>query len=324
MFGYVRPDRPELKIREYQTFRAHYCGLCLALARAGGTRARLTVSYEGSFLALLLASLRPGAGTFGRGRCPLPPWRTVPRVLASPEQDYAADINLLLAYHRLIDARQDRDMRFAGAAEWWLRGVARRAGERRLRQAALVRASLAELHHLERQGCTDLDAAAHPFAGLLAVLAQGPEDDHGEPWYRPAVREGLGVLGYNLGKWIYTVDAMADLPDDLEHGRYNPLMVGVGRESTGERVRFILTQCLAAVAGALDVLPLAANRGLLENIVYLGLPQEMEAVLAGKRGGKARGGSVRSPGVEAGCQRSRDQAGVPGAGQEVSPGSLPG
>lgn len=345
MFGYVRPDRPELKIREYQTFRAHYCGLCLALARAGGTRARLTVSYEGTFLALLLASLRRGAVTFGRGRCPLPPWRTVPLALASGEQDYAADIDLLLAYHKLIDARQDRDMRLAAAAEWWLRGAARRAGIRRPREAALIRASLSELQRLEREGCADLDAAADPFARLLSILAQGPEDGQGRSPYRGALRAGLRVIGYNLGKWIYTVDAMADLEDDLEHGRYNPMIAAAGyagqsaagctslapttaareiREHVGERVRFVLTQCLASVAGALDVLPLAENRGLLENIVYLGLPQQMEAVLVGKRGGRERGGSVRGPGFEAGGQRSRDQAGLPGAGEEVSPGSVPG
>ena len=44
MFGYVRPDAPELKIREFERFRACYCGLCHEMSRKYGTAARFILN----------------------------------------------------------------------------------------------------------------------------------------------------------------------------------------------------------------------------------------------------------------------------------------
>ncbi|MDI6893907.1 MAG: DUF5685 family protein [Bacillota bacterium] len=347
VFGYVRPDRAELKVREYQVFRAHYCGLCAALARLGGTTARFTVSYEGAFLGLLLSSLRPDAVTYRRGRCPLPPWRQVPLAVAPCEQRYAAAVNVLLAYHRLGDDVRDSGaghMRWLGAAggRLLLGSAARRAAGLFPHQAGVVEQCLADLQAREREGCADLDRAADPFARLLAEVAAGPGDWDPRPGDAGAggrIREGLRHLGYNLGKWVYTADAMADLEADLAAGRYNPVVAVCGgrpasdpgargggalRERARARVDFLLTQCLARVAEVVELLPLESNRGLIENVVYLGLRDQTEKVLAGPGGGERCDRSVRGAGFETRCQRSGDQAGVPGAGQEVPSRPVPG
>ena len=50
MYGYVRPVKGELKIREYEYFRAAYCGLCEALKRRCGLLARFVVNYDLTFM----------------------------------------------------------------------------------------------------------------------------------------------------------------------------------------------------------------------------------------------------------------------------------
>ena len=41
MFGYVRPNRDELKVRELRDYEALYCGLCRALGTVSYTHLTL-------------------------------------------------------------------------------------------------------------------------------------------------------------------------------------------------------------------------------------------------------------------------------------------
>ena len=57
MFGYIRPDQKELKIKDYDVFRSYYCGLCKALGKRYNQVVRLGLSYDMTFLAILADSL---------------------------------------------------------------------------------------------------------------------------------------------------------------------------------------------------------------------------------------------------------------------------
>ena len=53
MFGYVVVDKPSLRVREYDYYRATYCGLCHAMGKCTGCVSRLTLSYDVTFFALV-------------------------------------------------------------------------------------------------------------------------------------------------------------------------------------------------------------------------------------------------------------------------------
>ena len=53
MFGYIKPFTPDLRLREYEAYKAVYCGLCGQLGRSFGPVARMTLSYDFAFLAML-------------------------------------------------------------------------------------------------------------------------------------------------------------------------------------------------------------------------------------------------------------------------------
>ena len=57
MYGYIVMNKPELKIREYERYRAYYCGLCKSLKTDAGMRGQISLSYDMTFLALLLSAL---------------------------------------------------------------------------------------------------------------------------------------------------------------------------------------------------------------------------------------------------------------------------
>ena len=68
MFGYVRPFRPELKCRDFDLYRATYCGLCRCLRRRYGLLAPMFLNYDFTFLTLLLWQPEEGFRPC-RGRC---------------------------------------------------------------------------------------------------------------------------------------------------------------------------------------------------------------------------------------------------------------
>ena len=69
MFGYIIPERPELKIREYELFRAYYCGICKSIGKRYGQVKRLTLTYDSAFLAVLLSAVADERIKFVMKRC---------------------------------------------------------------------------------------------------------------------------------------------------------------------------------------------------------------------------------------------------------------
>ena len=57
MFGYVKTATSELRLREWECYRAYYCGLCQSLLKRYGAMGQITLSYDMTFAAMLLSSL---------------------------------------------------------------------------------------------------------------------------------------------------------------------------------------------------------------------------------------------------------------------------
>jgi hypothetical protein len=282
VFGYVNPDKPELKLREYEVYKAYYCAVCKAVGRNSGQAARLSLSYDLSFLALLLDALDPVPDHILRERCVAHPTRRHAVIAPDPAVFYAADMNVLLAYYNLRDKWIDEHSLPGAAGTLMLARAARKAGTRWPEQAAGIRARLAELQELEAAGCGSVDEAAEPFARIMEIL-------FGCPLVKDAAtRKGLAWLGYNIGRWIYLVDALDDLEDDRRNGSYNPLLKQYGllnepiaefMERNREQMEFALLYSLSEADKALKVLDIRKNREILENVIEAGLIRKTDDVL---------------------------------------------
>ena len=73
MFGYIKTDKPEMKIKEYEAYRGLYCSLCKAMGKHFGLFSRLTLSYDITFLLLVRLSFTGTLPSFESGRCPFNP-----------------------------------------------------------------------------------------------------------------------------------------------------------------------------------------------------------------------------------------------------------
>lgn len=283
MFGYILPEKPEMKIKEFELFRAYYCGVCKSIGRRYGQLKRFLLNYDSTFLAVLIASAAGEQPSAGKERCIAHPVVKRHIVKRSGIVDYASDINILLAYYNLEDNRRDEGSLSSGAALVLLRRAHGKLKRIYPEKCRIIESRLEELHRLESQGCPSMDMAAEPFARLMEeVTAYGPlcADEK--------IEKVLRWIGYNLGKWIYILDAYDDLEKDIRRKSYNPLVNQYKYENGDiiefknrirERVEFNLTYSLNQIAGAFELLEAKVNRGILENIIYMGMLRKTETIL---------------------------------------------
>jgi len=280
MTGYVRPLRCELRLREWDEFRAAYCGLCHALARRYGFLSRFLLGYDYTVLSLALSAYSP-PGTVCLMRCPASPFRRKP-CRGGPSADLAADLTVLLSLGRLRDTVADESW-FKGlparVALLFLSRAGRRAARRQPDVHVCVIGELARLRVIEAEHTAALDPAADTFARMLSHLAHSLSNEDG--------RRVLGRLFYHLGRWVYLMDACDDLPRDAKSGAYNPVAARFGlpdgqmTEEVRETVRRTARLSRQEIEAALALMPCAPAVPLLENIFLLGLPHVERQVLAG-------------------------------------------
>ena len=263
MFGYIRPLECELRVREQREYRALYCGLCKAIQARYGECARLALNYDCAFLAAFLYALSgaPHAHCAVR-RCAFRLYRGKNPV-AEPSDilDYAADANVLLAYRQMADDWEDERRLRAAAGRVLLRRAAKKAARRRPELDRAVAARLDRLQALEREGTACTDEPSDAFGGLLReVVLHAPMLGESE-------RAAAGWMFYNLGRWIYLIDAWDDRQKDQKRGAYNPFLQA--RLDAGE-ASFLLYISLTEAEKAYDLLPIGRDMGLLDNIMRLG------------------------------------------------------
>jgi len=280
MFGYIRPDRGELRVREFELYKSCYCGLCRTLGKVFGPGAKMVLQYDFTFLAMLLWESGNPPAICGK-RCCAAPCRNHAEASGDASLEFAAGCSVILAWWKLCDTVRDegffRSLPARGAKLWLLQAY--RKAQRRLPAFdAAVRSGMETLFALEEAGERRLDPMADAFAGILTACAaekQGTE------------RRILEQLLYHVGRWIYIVDAADDLEKDAARGRYNPVdrrFALEGRppdEACKEWLEVTLAQSQDLAAAAFELMRDNPWSEILRNILYLGMSRVSRQVLNG-------------------------------------------
>lgn len=261
MFGYVTANEQELKVREYKKYKSYYCGLCHCLKKKYGVAGQMTLTYDMTFLIMLLTSLYESETEKKEFRCMVHPVKKV-EILQNEITEYAADMNLILAYYHLKDDWEDEKKATALAGTTFLKRKVERAVERYERQAAAIRKELSLLSEFERAESAAIDEVAGCFGRLMGELFVYKEDCW-EPFLRKA--------GFYLGKFIYIMDAYEDLPEDIEKGNFNPLRKMSEDEMYEDNCKDILCMMMGECAAAFEKLPCVLDIDILRNILYDGV-----------------------------------------------------
>ncbi len=293
MFGYVLPRRDKLSQEAQDRYRAAYCGLCRCLQQRYGFRARFLVNYDMTFLYFLLArgEAKPACACFCPARC-VKKKQCLP---ADGTMEYAADLTVLLSYWKLRDAKGDGHFwkrRGADLGMVFYRRAYKKAKARRPAADRLFAEKLERLDALEQAKCASIDRSADAFAGLLRHCTE-PLTDEKE-------RRITELLLYHVGRYLYLVDALEDLPKDVASDSYNPLRYRYELEngclSAEDKASLLdsIEGSISMAASALELLPSLPDRALLENMIYYGFPAVLYSVAEGsfRKRGKRHEGSL--------------------------------
>lgn len=265
MFGYVIADLARLDEAQRARYHSFYCGLCRALYRDFGPVPALALTYDMTFLVLLLSALYEPAERSGAARCLRHPAQ-MQQWGQTEFTGYAAAMNCLLAYENCLDDWQDDKKLSAAAAAGLLTSGAKKAAALYPDKAAAIRSALRSIKQAEQDRTSYSETPANAFGELMAELFALRDDR-----WTPVLR----LFGRSLGKLIYFMDAACDLAADRKKGQYNPLaLLGV---SDGAAFRPQLTLLAGDAAEAFERLPIVQDAALLQNILYSGVWTRFDA-----------------------------------------------
>lgn len=256
MFGFVTANSSELTKEQKDRYGAVYCGICRRIRQQHTNTARLTLSYDMAFLALLLMSLYEPEEQSGGRACLLHPIK--PRSwVDNAYVRYAADMNVALSYYKCLDDWQDDGSHSAHVMAKHLEKQMPDLRRRYPRQCTAISDCIDRLTRLEREKCANADEPANCFGRLMGELLVYRED----LW-----ADTLRQIGFSLGRFIYLADAVVDYAKDQRKHRYNPL------PGTDEaRWEEYLVLAMAKATAYFEKLPLVQDKALLDNILYSGV-----------------------------------------------------
>lgn len=295
MFGYVRPFKGVLLVKEYDAYKGVYCQVCKALGEHYGPLARLTLTYDCTFYALLALNQQEAAVRAVKKRCTCNPMKKCTYVCPANGDaaaalcfQKAAALCVIMTAHKLRDNIEDENF-LKGTGARLLYGLSRRALKKAEKDfpfmAEAVQRMMDDQRAAEQAENISLDACSAPTAELLEKLCA----QLGETETDKAV---LRQVGYFLGRWVYIMDAADDLPEDLKKRKFNPFIEKLGlsgclgkemtkeqRDAADAECNAVLNQTMARLIPAANLLQAGQFSGILENVLHKGLPEIQREIL---------------------------------------------
>lgn len=268
MFGYIILNKPELKFKEFDVYRSYYCGLCKELKKNSGNLSRLLLSYDMTFIYILLTALYEPKTLIAKERCGLNPAK---KQLTRRNEigEYIADMSTLMIYYKCRDDWKDEKKIKAKALLELIRGKNKELKRKYPKKVRNISYWMKKIDEGERKNSQNIDEMAGYFGNIMAELFVYREDE----W-----EKSLRRMGFFLGKFIYLMDAYDDFLDDLEKGNYNPFYEMSREDNFDEKVGRILLMMMAECTRVFEQLPILENVELLRNILYAGVWIKYEEV----------------------------------------------
>ena len=277
MFGYVVLNKPEIKFKDFDMYRSFYCGLCRELRERYGISGQITLSYDMTFVILLLSALYEPPTRKGTTRCIVHPVRKQ-TVRKNAITEYGADMNIFLTYYKCKDDWNDEKKILSLAYGKLLESKEKKSEQQWKKKIDVIISCLNELSEMEQEGETDIDRVSGCFGRIMAEIFAYREDV-----WEPTLRR----MGFYLGKFIYLMDAYDDVEKDIKSGSYNPFRKAyLDDPAFADDCRSLLTLMMSECSREFEQLPILLHAEILRNVLYSGVWSRYTAVTSERLAGK--------------------------------------
>ena len=281
MFGYITTDFPNLYVKDTVLYKAAYCGLCKSIGKTCGTRGRFLLNYDLTFLSVFVHNVIGEDFEIKKERCIL--HHIVKRPVATPDalSLRIAALNVILAYYKLSDNVIDEGK---GRIK---RSLFKKAYKKAKKAEPLldktVKDNYQTLIALEKQNSDSIDIVSDPFGSMMREIVKALTGDK--------FTDDIGELSYNLGKWIYLIDALDDFDKDKKSGSFNVFINAYKEFSDKEsliaakksELEIIFGGILSRIYECAKTVSYNFNHDLTDNILYKGLFVKTKNVMEYKK-----------------------------------------
>ena len=262
MFGYISINQAEMKFKDYDIYHSYYCGFCKCLKEHYGIRGQITLSFDMTFLIILLTGLYEPDTKKETVNCAAHPFQKHTS-RTNEFTEYAAAVNIILSYFKCKDDWEDDHSRKGYIAARLLASRVKQIRRQYPSKVAAVSANLKRLSALERENEQNLDLMAGLFGNIMAELFAYRSDE----W-----EASLRKIGFFLGKFIYLMDAYEDVEKDIRSGNYNPFKEAYRSDPRfSDNCRNLMTLMMAECSREFEKLPILLHTDILRNILYSGV-----------------------------------------------------
>jgi len=268
MFGYIIVNKAEMKFKEFDVYHSFYCGICRELKKKYGVCGQISLSYDMTFLAILLTGLYEPQTQAGSCKCIAHPFENH-ETRQNIFTEYAADMNMLFAVYKCRDDWEDERKFLKLLYGRLLEGKTGKLKEIYAEKVRTINLLMQDFSEQEKSEEADIDTLAGLFGRVMAEVTAFREDE----W-----AENLRRFGFFLGKFIYLCDAYEDVETDIKKGTPNPLKRKFESPDFEEECKTILMIMMSECCKEFEKLPILENVEILRNILYSGVWCRYEAV----------------------------------------------
>lgn len=280
MFGYIRVNKPEMKVKEFEIYNAIYCGLCREMGKSYGMLSKFCLSYDMTFVSLLCAALTDGCDGYERKKCRVNPLKKCTYCKNDREtQSLAAAAGVVLTDMKVLDNIEDSGF-FKSLFCRFLRVFTKRWSKKAYKKYPELKNIVEDYILGQREAENDpecgLDKAAEPTARAVSrILKLIPTEEK--------YKFILERMGYCLGKWVYLCDVADDLEKDVKKHGFNPLIKELPEDAdlkkfAEERLNPIMNTCFSECATYSELLEIKKYKPILDNILYEGLKERQKLI----------------------------------------------
>lgn len=281
VFGYIKADKPQMRICEYEAYRSVYCALCRRMGKKYGKIFSSALNFDFTFAAVLGLAIADEDCGFEKKRCCCNPFLKCGYCTEdSGVLDYVSAAAIMMLYFKLLDNIADSGA-FKSICYKALKPVSGRAYKKAAKSypeiAKLFEKQIAVSNANEQEKDCSADKAADPSARLLAGFLAGLSEKEDE-------KRILDRLGYCIGRWIYFTDAADDFNEDLKNNGFNPLVLKYKEldEKAKAEILCTLNMNISEAAACFNLLDTKRFGDIINNILCLGMPRVQREVLENK------------------------------------------
>ncbi len=276
MFGYVKTDMPNLYVKDTVLYKAVYCGLCKSIGKCSGTRGRLTLNYDLAFLSAFLHNVIGEDFKVERQLCII--HRLVKRPVAVPDElsVNVGALNVILAYYKLTDDVIDGNK--GKAKRRLIKKAYKKAKKLQPNLDSIVKERYNDLRKLEKSNCDSIDIVADPFGKMLKEIVVALIGEK--------ATENVQNVAYNLGKWIYLIDALDDYDKDKKEKNFNVFINAYNEENKEQFVKnqysdlaLIFGTIISEIVQNAQEIKYCFNHDLIDNILFRGIPEQTKKIM---------------------------------------------